>query len=118
MAARLGIEPATMLEVLNASSGRNNATEAKIRQYVFSGSYASGFELRLMVKDLRIAIGLAREAGIPTEVTERALDTLEEAERKLGAGADHAEVARYLALCGRVSLEGGDGEAQTGAGSP
>src|SRR5262249_57807057 len=61
VAERAGIDPATMLEILNASSGRNNATENKIGQFVFSRSFASGFALGLMAKDLAIAGDLAAE---------------------------------------------------------
>jgi 3-hydroxyisobutyrate dehydrogenase len=39
-AERFGIDPETLAEVLNVSSGRNNATETKLRQFILSGTYA------------------------------------------------------------------------------
>jgi len=52
---KYGLAPEVMLDVLNASTGMNHATKTKIAQFVLSGTYASGFALDLMVKDLATA---------------------------------------------------------------
>jgi 3-hydroxyisobutyrate dehydrogenase-like beta-hydroxyacid dehydrogenase len=53
-----GLDMATMLEVLNESSGRSAATADKFPDHVLTGRYAAGFANTLMAKDL----GLYREA--------------------------------------------------------
>jgi 3-hydroxyisobutyrate dehydrogenase len=53
-----GLDMATMLDVLNASSGRSAATADKFPEHVLTGRYASGFANTLMAKDL----GLYRDA--------------------------------------------------------
>ena len=50
-----GLDPVLMTDILNASTGRNNATEVKLKQFVISRSFNSGFPLRLMAKDVRTA---------------------------------------------------------------
>ncbi|HEY6006292.1 MAG TPA: NAD-binding protein, partial [Anaeromyxobacter sp.] len=45
---RFGLDPAKMVDVLNASTGRNNSTELKAKQFILSGSFGSGFSLGLM----------------------------------------------------------------------
>ena len=96
VAERAGIDPATMLELLNASSGRNNATENKIGQFVFSRSFASGFALGLMAKDLAIAGDLAAELEVEPHLILESSRIAAAADRALGPGADHTEVVRWL----------------------
>lgn len=53
-----GINPDTLTDVLNASSGRSNTSENKVRQFMLSSTYSSGFPIGLMTKDIRIATAL------------------------------------------------------------
>jgi 3-hydroxyisobutyrate dehydrogenase len=50
---RFGLDPAQMVDVLNASTGMNNSTQKKVRQFVLSRRCDAGFGLDLMAKDLR-----------------------------------------------------------------
>ena len=92
-----GLDPALMVDVLNASTGRNNSTENKLKQFVLNDSFAAGFGLALMAKDIGIADALAREMGLdlPTLHTMAALWA--DAREALPKGADHTEMFRYLA---------------------
>jgi 3-hydroxyisobutyrate dehydrogenase len=49
---RNGLQMETMLEVLNASSGRNTATIDKFPNHVATGKFSSGFQNNLMTKDV------------------------------------------------------------------
>jgi 3-hydroxyisobutyrate dehydrogenase len=60
---KFGLDPGLMTDVMNASTGMNNSTQKKFRQFVISRSYASGFGLDLMAKDLSIALEIARDLG-------------------------------------------------------
>jgi 3-hydroxyisobutyrate dehydrogenase len=62
---RFGLEPTVMIDILNASTGRNNSTENKFKQHILSRAFNSGFSLDLMVKDLTTAVDLARETRTP-----------------------------------------------------
>ncbi|MGC7101524.1 NAD(P)-dependent oxidoreductase [Amycolatopsis lurida] len=59
----VGLDMATMLQVLDASSGRNTATGDKFPAHVLTGKYASGFSNSLMAKDVRLYLDAA-EAGV------------------------------------------------------
>jgi 3-hydroxyisobutyrate dehydrogenase len=59
-----GLDPAIVNSVLNASSGRTNTSENKVEQFMLSGSFASGFTIGLMSKDVSIATRLAHELGV------------------------------------------------------
>ena len=60
---RHGLDMATMIEVLNASSGRNSATADKFPNRILPGTYDTGFTSRLMEKDLRLYLEAREEAG-------------------------------------------------------
>jgi 3-hydroxyisobutyrate dehydrogenase len=100
---RFGLDPAVIVDVLNASTGRNNSTEHKMKQQVLSGDFASGFAMALMTKDLHTAADIARHAGVAAPLAAVCEGLWAEADDKLGAGADHTEIYRYLA-----ELEAGD----------
>ena len=63
-----GLDMGTMLEVLNASSGRSAATSDKFPDHVLTGRYAAGFANSLMAKDMRLYLREAQEQDGPTSV--------------------------------------------------
>ena len=48
---RFGLDPTLMVDVLNASTGMNNSTQKKFKQFVLSRRFDAGFGLDLMIKD-------------------------------------------------------------------
>ncbi len=65
---RTGLDPETLVEIINASSGRSNSTEIKFPQYVLNRRFDDGFAISLMNKDVKIALETASELGFPTVV--------------------------------------------------
>ena len=100
---RFGLDPAVMVDVLNASTGMNNSTQKKLKPFVLSRRFDSGFSLELMVKDLGVALGVAREGGVQAPLSEltRELWATALAEQ---AGGDHTEIARYSERLAGVEL--------------
>lgn len=94
--AKFGIDPATIVDVLNASSGRNNTTEIKLKQYMIPESYTSGFSLGLMAKDIRTADDLAHALGLPVPLADKVATLWNEAEREIGGAIDHTAFGLYL----------------------
>ena len=93
---RFGLDPALMTDILNASSGKNNTTEGKLKQFIISETFAAGFPLRLMAKDVRTADDLAHALGIATPLADLCAELWDAAARDLDEKADHTEVIRYL----------------------
>ncbi|MBC9176857.1 NAD(P)-dependent oxidoreductase [Pseudoroseomonas ludipueritiae] len=92
---RFGLDPALMVDVLNASTGMNNSTQKKFKQFVLSRRFDSGFGLDLMVKDLTIALEVGREGGTPTPFAALCREMAASAGAMLGPGEDHTAFARF-----------------------
>jgi 3-hydroxyisobutyrate dehydrogenase len=92
-----GLDPRVMLDIVNASSGRSGSTETKWPTFVLPGTYDSGFGLRLMLKDMGIALGLQQATGTPAAVSAAAVAAWTAAAEAMPAAADHTEVAAWLA---------------------
>jgi 3-hydroxyisobutyrate dehydrogenase len=91
-----GLDPRVLIDVINASTGKNSTTERKIPQQVFTGAFASGFQLALMAKDVGIAASVARRVGVAAPYLRQTLKLWRDAGRRLPAGADHTEMLHYL----------------------
>jgi 3-hydroxyisobutyrate dehydrogenase len=100
---KFGLDPLVMTDVLNASTGRNNSTEVKLKPFVIPKNYTSGFSLGLMAKDLRTADDLARHLAVPARLSAEVAVLWEEALAVLGPAADHTTIDEYLASVKRVS---------------
>ena len=93
---KFGLDPALMTDILNVSSGRNNTTEVKLKQFIISETFADGFPLRLMAKDVRTADDMAHALGIPTPLADVCAQLWEAAAQALDEKANHTEVLRYM----------------------
>jgi len=94
-AARFGLDPGKVVDVLNASTGMNNSTLNKFHRFILSRSFDSGFSLDLMVKDLKTALEVARSTGSPAPFAEACVEAWTEAQAALGPGLDHTAVVRH-----------------------
>jgi 3-hydroxyisobutyrate dehydrogenase-like beta-hydroxyacid dehydrogenase len=65
MGVKAGLNPKVMLDVLNAGSGRNSATQDKFPKSVLPGTFDFGFATGLSYKDVRLCIDEAEALGVP-----------------------------------------------------
>ena len=93
---RFGLDPAVMLEIINGSSGRSWSTENKWPNYVLTEKYDAGFPVRLMVKDIKLALAIEHATGVPAAASEAVVATWEAALADLPPDADHTAIARWL----------------------
>ncbi|ENN83631.1 6-phosphogluconate dehydrogenase protein (plasmid) [Rhizobium freirei PRF 81] len=91
-----GLEPATIVDILNSSSGKNNATEVKMKQFILSETFGSGFAIGLMAKDIRIAADLAKTLGLRLDALASTADAWDAAQKALGPSEDHTRIIRYV----------------------
>lgn len=101
---KFGVNPRIMNDILNTSTERNNSTENKMAQYVFSRSFSSGFSLDLMVKDLTIATDLAKDLGMPALFSSACRELWVASQSGLESGVDHTGVVRWFEELARIRL--------------
>lgn len=115
VASSFGIRAADMVRVLNASTGRSQASEVKYPQHILPGTYDSGFAFDLMLKDVGIALRLARQTGTETPVAEALVAVAEQARSTLSTGhPDHTELARYYERLNHVDFTDGARQEEPG----
>ncbi len=103
---RFGLDAGTMVDVLNESSGMNNSTKLKFKQHVLSRRFESGFSLDLMVKDIGIALEVARETGTPTPYAALCRAIWAAAQAMLEPGQDHTGMAKLSEKLANETLGG------------
>jgi 3-hydroxyisobutyrate dehydrogenase len=101
---QFGLDPAVMTDVLNASTGMNNSTQKKLKQFVLSRTFDSGFGLDLMVKDLSIALEVGRDGLAPTPFSALCREMWASATSMLGKGQDHTAIAKLSETISGVTL--------------
>jgi 3-hydroxyisobutyrate dehydrogenase len=93
---RYGLQPDSILKVLNASTGMNYATLHKVAPRVLSRTFDAGFALALMAKDLEIAEDLARELEEVPPLTRATVELWRQARDALDGNPDHTAIALWL----------------------
>jgi 3-hydroxyisobutyrate dehydrogenase len=93
---KAGVNPATALEVINASSGRSNSSENLIPQRVLTRAFPRTFRLALLDKDIGIAAVLAEDLDVRTPIISLTAERFHEAREKLGEQADHVEAVKMV----------------------
>ncbi len=101
---QFGLDPSVMTDVLNASTGMNNSTQKKLKQFVLSRKFDSGFGLDLMVKDLSIALEVGRNGSAPTPFSALCREMWASAASLLGKGQDHTAIAKLSETLAGVTL--------------
>jgi len=97
---RFGLDPEIMIDVFNRSSGQSRSTSSKWPDFVLPGTFNSGFALALMVKDMRIALGLAEQVGAADRLSRSSLEIWAAAAEALPPTADQTELAAWVQRLG------------------
>jgi len=88
MGVKAGLDPRIMLDVINAGTGRNTATEQKFAKAVLPGTFDLGFTAGLMMKDVKLFLDEGAALGVPTQVIEAVAQLLQLTCEELGPDAD------------------------------
>ena len=96
LGVKAGLDPRVMLDVINASSGRNTATETKFPRNVVTRTFDLGFTNGLMAKDVGLAVSEAHAFGVPMEIAELVLRHLRRACDEIGPTQDLTTIVQPL----------------------
>jgi 3-hydroxyisobutyrate dehydrogenase-like beta-hydroxyacid dehydrogenase len=99
-----GLDARTMLAVINASTGRNTASEDKFPCQVLSGRYAAGFTAGLLTKDLGLCAAAADALGVPMPVAAEVYAQWQRAVAELGPDADIMAIVKSVEHAAGIRL--------------
>ena len=107
---RCGADPEVLYGVIKESSGYSRMMDLRLRDFLLKGSFAPGFKLDLMKKDVNLALDSARSQGIPLLLTSTVSQVFSAASAAGRGGEDFSAAAQFLAGLANVQFS------QTGAG--
>jgi 3-hydroxyisobutyrate dehydrogenase-like beta-hydroxyacid dehydrogenase len=93
---KAGLDPARMIEVLNAGTGANSATRDKWPRAVLPRTFDFGFSAQLSLKDTRLALEEAQAMGVPLPTGERLAALLGRTLAAYGDDADFTAMAKVV----------------------
>jgi 3-hydroxyisobutyrate dehydrogenase-like beta-hydroxyacid dehydrogenase len=96
MGVKAGLDPSTMLSVINAGSGRNTATEDKFPRCVVPRRFDFGFTTALLYKDIKLCLDEAEALGVPMIVGNAVRQFMAIGKAAQGPDADITEFVKPL----------------------
>ena len=96
MGVKAGLDPVIMIDVINAGSGRNTASEGKFPQTILPRTFNYGFATALMLKDVRLCAEEARGLGVPDRVMSAVLDQWETTNSEFGGDSDFTAIVQMI----------------------
>lgn len=97
-----GLDSKLLRDMVSSSTGRcwptdvNNPVPGVVESAAASRGYTDGFGTGLMLKDLELAVTVARENGALLELASRAREIYTETEREFGAKKDFSVIYQHL----------------------
>ena len=97
MGQKAGLDPTLLIDIINAGSGRNSATEDKYPKAILPGTYDFGMKTALFLKDIRLCIAEAEALGVPMVVGEAVRQMFALTQARFGPASDFTEIAKIPA---------------------
>jgi 3-hydroxyisobutyrate dehydrogenase-like beta-hydroxyacid dehydrogenase len=96
MGVKAGLDAKVMIDIINASSGRNSATEDKFPRAILPGTFDFGFATGLSYKDVRLCVDEAEALGVPMVLGAVVRQMLVVTNAKFGPDSDFTSIAKVV----------------------
>jgi 3-hydroxyisobutyrate dehydrogenase-like beta-hydroxyacid dehydrogenase len=96
MGVKAGLDPKVLIDIINAGSGRNSATQDKFPRSILPGTFDFGFATGLSYKDVRLCVDEAEAMGVPMVVGAAVRQMLAVTQAKYGAASDFTCIAKVV----------------------
>jgi 3-hydroxyisobutyrate dehydrogenase-like beta-hydroxyacid dehydrogenase len=106
MGVKAGLDPKVMIEIINAGSGRNSATQDKFPRAILPGTFDFGFATGLSYKDVRLCVDEAEALGVPMLLGALVRQMLAVTQAKYGAASDFTSIAKVIEEWAGVEIRG------------
>lgn len=106
MGVKAGVDPKVMIDIINAGSGRNSATQDKFPRAILPGTFDYGFATALSYKDVRLCVDEAEALGVPMVLGAVVRQMLAVTNAKFGPDSDFTSIARVIEEWAGVEIRG------------
>ena len=106
MGVKAGLDARVLIDIINASSGRNSASVDKFPRTILPGTFDFGFATGLSYKDVRLCVDEAETMGVPMVVGAAVRQMLAVTKARFGADSDFTHVAKLLEEWAGVEIRG------------
>lgn len=106
MGVKAGLDPRVLIDIINASSGRNSATQDKFPRAILPRTFDFGFATGLSYKDVRLCVEEAEAMGVPMVVGGAVREMLAITRARFGADSDFTHIAKVLEEWAGVEIKG------------
>jgi 3-hydroxyisobutyrate dehydrogenase-like beta-hydroxyacid dehydrogenase len=106
MGVKAGLDPKVMIDIINAGSGRNSATQDKFPRAILPGTFDFGFATALSYKDVRLCIDEAEALGVPMVLGAAVREMLAITNARFGPDSDFTSIARVVEEWAGVEIRG------------
>ena len=106
MGVKAGLDPAVMIDVINAGSGRTTASSQKYPQSILPRTFDYGFGTALMLKDVRLCFDEANGLGTPHAVMGTVLAQWEATNTEYGGDSDFTAIVKMVETRAGVTVGG------------
>jgi 3-hydroxyisobutyrate dehydrogenase-like beta-hydroxyacid dehydrogenase len=106
MGVKAGLDAKVLLDIINASSGRNSASQDKFPRAILPRTFDFGFATGLSYKDVRLCVEEAEAMGVPMVVGGAVREMLAVTRARFGAGSDFTYIAKVLEEWAGVEIKG------------
>jgi 3-hydroxyisobutyrate dehydrogenase-like beta-hydroxyacid dehydrogenase len=106
MGVKAGLDPKIMLDIINAGSGRNSATQDKFPRAILPRTFDFGFTTGLSYKDVGLCLDEAEAMGVPMVAGAAVRQMLAITNAKFGPASDFTSIARVVEEWAGVEIKG------------
>ena len=106
LGVKAGLDPRTMIDVINSGSGRNTASEDKFPRAILPRSFDFGFALALMAKDVKLCIEEAEALGVPMWIGSAVKQVWLYGQSQGAPDQDMTEIIRHIEKWSDVTVGG------------
>jgi len=94
MAVKAGLDPATVIDVINTGSGRNSASQDKFPKAILPRTFDYGFTTALMYKDLKLCMEEAEAIGAQMWVGSAVKQLWQLVHSQIGPDSDFTQIVQ------------------------
>ena len=106
MGVKAGLDARVLIDIINASSGRNSASQDKFPHAILPRTFDFGFATGLSYKDVRLCVEEAEAMGVPMVVGGAVREMLAVTRARFGADSDFTHIAKVLEEWAGVEIKG------------